>query len=78
MCNGPSITTIYNLLLNSLILVWRENNIRQLRYWTGPYNLLNVKEEMCTVNLLSGPIKFYSIVVKPYLTDFKYIQVKNI
>ena len=73
MYNSPSTTTIYNLPLNSLILVWRENNIEQLRYWAGLYNLLNIKKEIYTVNLFNSPIKFYSTIIKLYLTDPKYI-----
>ena len=72
MRNGPN-TTIYNLPLNSLILVWREGNIRQLGYWAGLYNLLNIKGEIYIINLLSSPTKFYSTVIKPYLIDSKYI-----
>jgi hypothetical protein len=78
MRNGPSTTAIYNLLLNSLILVWREGNIGQLRYWAGLYNLLNVKGEIYTVNLLSSFMKFRSTVVKLYLTNPEYIQAEDI
>ena len=78
MRNGPSTTAIYNLPLNSLVLVWREGNIGQPRYQIGLYNLLNVEGEMCAVNLPSGPIKFRSTAVKPYLIDPRNIQVKDI
>ena len=73
MHNGPSTIIIYNLPLNSLIFIWREGNIKQFRYQAGPYNLLNIKGEMYTINLLSGPIKFYNTVIKLYLTDSEYI-----
>ena len=73
MCNGPSTTIIYDLPLNYLVLVWREGNIGQPKYWAGLYNLLNIKGEMCTVNLPSGPIKFCSISIKLYLTDPRHI-----
>jgi len=33
---------------------------------------------MCAVNLLSSPIKFCNIAVKPYLKDPRNIQVENI
>ena len=33
---------------------------------------------MCAVNLPSGPIKFRSTAIKPYLTDPRNIQVKDI
>ena len=78
MCNSPSTTAIHNLPLNSLILVWREGNIKQLKYWAELYNLLNIKGEMCTVNLLSSPIKFHSTVIKLYLIDPEYIQAEDI
>ena len=78
MRNGLSTTAIHNLPLNSLILVWREGNTGQFGYWAGPYNLLNVEGEMCTVNLPSGPMKFRSTVVKPYLTDPEHIQAEGI
>ena len=73
MRNSPSITVIHDLPLNSLVLVWRENNTGQLKYWAGLYNLLNVKGEMCTVSLPSSPAKFCSVVIKLYLIDPEYI-----
>jgi hypothetical protein len=73
MRNSLNTTAIYNLPLNSLILVWREGNIGQPGYWVGLYNLLNVEREIYTINLPSSPIKFYSTVVKLYLIDPEYI-----
>ena len=78
MRNDYSTTAIHNLLLNSLVLVWREGNTGQPGYWTGPYNLLNVEGETCTVNLPSGPTKFRSTVVKLYLTDPEHTQAEDI
>jgi hypothetical protein len=49
MCNRPKTTAIYNLPLNSPILVWRERLIGQPGYWSGPYNLLSIKNETCTI-----------------------------
>ena len=72
MRNRPNTTAIHNLPLNSLVLVQREGNIGQFKYWVGLYNLLNIKGEIYTINLLSGPIKFYSIIIKPYLIDSQY------
>ena len=71
--NSPSTTAIYNLPLNSLVLVQREGNIGQPRYQVELYNLLNIKGEIYTINLPSGPIKFYSTIIKLYLIDPKYI-----
>ena len=38
-----------------------------LGYWDGPFTLLTVKGEMYIIKLISGPIPFYSTVIKPYL-----------
>jgi hypothetical protein len=49
--NGPKITVIYNLPLNSPVLVWREGPIGQFSYWSGLYNLLNIKNETYITSL---------------------------
>ena len=67
MQNRPKIDTVYNLPPNSPVLVWREGNIGHLGYWDGPFTLLIVKGEMCTIKLISRPIPFYFTIVKPYL-----------
>ena len=38
--NGPNITLVYNLPLNSKVLIWRESG-----NWTGPYCLLAVEDK---------------------------------
>jgi len=58
--NGP-ISRVKDLPLNSSVLVWREPG-----KWTGPYPLLGVDKENCSVDLPSGPTLFRSTVVKPY------------
>ena len=67
MRNGPKTDAIHDLPPNSLVLVWREGNIGYLGHWDGPFTLLTVKGEMCTIELISGPTPFRSTVVKPYL-----------
>jgi hypothetical protein len=42
--NGPNTTLIYDLPLNSKVLIWRKSG-----NWTGPYYLLAVKGETCRV-----------------------------
>ena len=42
--NRPNTTLIYDLPLNSKVLIWRESG-----NWTGPYCLLAVEGEMCRV-----------------------------
>jgi hypothetical protein len=67
MRNGPRTDTVHDLPPNSPVLVWREGNTGQAGHWDGPYNLLTVEGETCTVKLPSGPTSFRSTVVKPYL-----------
>ena len=65
--NGPKIDTVYNLPLNSLVLVWRKGNIGYLGHWDRPFTLLIVKGEIYIIKLISRPILFYFIVIKLYL-----------
>jgi hypothetical protein len=67
MRNGPRTDAVHDLPPNSPVLVWREGNTGQAGHWDGPYNLLTVEGETCTVKLPSGPTSFRSTVVKPYL-----------
>ena len=39
-CNGPNITLVYNLPLNSKVIIWRKSGNQ-----TGPYCLLAVEDE---------------------------------
>jgi hypothetical protein len=48
--NGPQTSQIHSLSINSDVLVWRENNNNPK--WTGPWKLLSMKEETCTIQLL--------------------------
>ena len=65
--NGPSVTAIHDLPINSDVLVWREGNTGQSGKWTGPFKLLGVDRETCKVQLPSGPTDFRAMTVKPYL-----------
>ncbi|KHJ31249.1 hypothetical protein EV44_g3264 [Erysiphe necator] len=65
--NGPQVTHLYGLPINSPVLVWREN-----RGWTGPYSLLNITGQECVVDLPKEPTTFRVTVVKPY-----YIKEQN-
>jgi AT hook motif len=67
MRNGPRTNAVHELPPNSPVLVWREGNTGQSGYWDGPFTLLTVEGETCTVKLNSGPTTFRSTVVKPYL-----------
>ena len=67
MQNGLRTNAIYNLPLNSPILVQREGNTEQAGHQDRLYNLLTVKGETYTVKLLNGPTLFQSTVIKLYL-----------
>ena len=67
MRNGPKTDAVHDLPPNSPVLVWREGNIGHSGHWDGPFTLLTVEGEMCTIELTSGPTPFRSTVVKPYL-----------
>ncbi|EED22642.1 conserved hypothetical protein [Talaromyces stipitatus ATCC 10500] len=67
--NGPSSTLVHRLPLNSDVLVWREGGTGYPGKWKGPYKLISIDGETCTVELPNGPTKFRSTVVKPYYKD---------
>jgi hypothetical protein len=69
--NGPSTSAIHDLPPNSPVLIYREGNTGQSGHWDGPFDLLTVEGETCTIKLPSGPTTFRSTIVKPYLTDDK-------
>ena len=74
MCNSPKTTAIYDLPLNSPILIWREGPTGQPGYWSGLYNLLSIENETCTIQLPHRPTNFHSTVVKPYLVNLKITE----
>jgi hypothetical protein len=59
--NGLNMTSVYNLPLNSEVLIWRKSG-----NWTRPYRLLAIEDETCCVELFSGLTNFKSTSVKPY------------
>lgn len=67
--NGPSTAPFYDLPINSNVFVWCEGNMNRNGQWTGPYPLLGVNDEICSVKLPSGPTNFFSTSVKPYMHD---------
>jgi len=69
--NGPNTTLVYDLPLNSEVLIWCESG-----KWTGPYRLLAVENEMCYIQLPSGPTSFRSTSVKPYFWPEDTYNVK--
>ena len=65
--NGPQIMKIYNISIDSSILIWRTHQ----KKWIELYKLLTVFQEIktCAVELLSDSIEFRIIIVKPYLKE---------
>jgi hypothetical protein len=59
--NGPNPLPTLKLPLQSKVRVWREKH-----GWTGPYTLLAINGQECTIEMPYGPTNFRSTVVKPY------------
>jgi hypothetical protein len=74
MRNGPRVDAIHDLPLNSPVLVWREGNTGQNGHWSGPYNLIAMDGESCTVDLPYGHTTFRSTSVKPFLVPKDNIE----
>jgi hypothetical protein len=64
--NGPMTNAVYSLLPSLPVLVWREGNTGQAGQWDGPFPLLSIEGETCTIELPCGPVTFCSIIVKLY------------
>src|ERR1700733_9665826 len=69
--NGPNTTLVYNLPLNSKVLIWRKSG-----KWTRPYYLLAVENKTCYIQLSSGPTSFKSISIKLYFQPKDTYNVK--
>ena len=65
--NGPDTLELHDHSMEpgSKIIVWREHE----KAWRGPYRLLKMDKETCTIELPSGPTQFRSTSVKPFLSD---------
>jgi hypothetical protein len=66
--NESIITSIHDLSLNSNVLIWRENN-NQRDKWIESFKLLDIKDEICKIELSSESIDFRSTVIKSYLVE---------
>jgi hypothetical protein len=64
MRNGPNTEPLLSLPLQSDIRVWREKD-----GWDGPYKLLAMDGQTCTIQMPYGPANFRSTVVKPYCAE---------
>ena len=70
-CNGPNITLVYNLPLNSKVLIQRKSG-----KWTRPYYLLAVEDKTYYIQLPSGLTNFRSTSVKPYFRSKNTNNIK--
>ena len=70
-CNRPNITLVYNLPLNSKVLIQHKSG-----NWTRPYRLLTIKNETCCVQLPNRPTSFKSTFIKPYFRPKNTHNVK--
>ena len=64
-------TLVYDLPLNSEVLVWYKSS-----NWTRPYCLLAVENKIYCVQLLSGLTSFRSIFIKPYFWSENTCDIK--
>ena len=69
--NGPNTTLIYNLPLNSKVLVWRKSG-----NWNRPYYLLAIENKIYCIQLSSRLTSFRSISVKPYFQSKNTYNIK--
>jgi len=53
-----------DLPLQSEVHVWHKKN-----GWQGPYKLIAINGQTCTIQMPYGPSQFQSTVVKPYYKD---------
>jgi hypothetical protein len=67
--NELIITLIHELSLNSLVLIFREDNIDQSESWKESFKLLSIQNESAIIELSNESIKFQSTSVKSYYQD---------
>ena len=62
--NGPNTEALYDLLSNSLVLIYREKG-----GWKGPFPLIGITGEIYKVKLLFGVTDFQSTHIKLYYEE---------
>ena len=67
--NGPLMTAIHDLPINSEVLVWREGNTGKTGSWKGPFKLLKVSGKIYILQLPHSSTKFRTTAVKPFHLD---------
>ena len=62
--NGPSVTEVLALPLQSEVRVWREKQGKG--EWTGPFKIISIDGRSVIVDMANGPTKFRCTHVRPY------------
>ncbi len=75
--NELIIIPIHDLLLNSNVLIWREDNSNQRDKWTESFKLLSMNDEICKIELSSKSIDFRSTVIKSFLIE-SFFEVESL
>jgi hypothetical protein len=66
--NNSNVSSIHDLLLNSDVLIWREDTNHRDK-WIESFKLLSIDDETCKIDLSSDSIEFRNIVIKSFLTE---------
>ena len=72
MRNGPRTSHLADLLVNSDVLVWREE-----KGWQGLYQLLAVNRETVQIQLPNRPRSFRSTSIKLFYEDPKQVDAQR-
>ncbi|KAI0996966.1 hypothetical protein K3495_g11217 [Podosphaera aphanis] len=71
--NGPRTDAIHALPIGADVLVWRIHE----KKWNGPYKLIAINGETCTIKLPNGNTNFRSTSVKPYNVPGSMQQISD-
>ena len=72
-------TIIYNLLINSEVLIWRKGNVRKIGNQKGLFKLFKVLGKTYILQLPHSPTKFRTMAMKPfYLNNLTSLNKLNL
>ena len=64
--NESIIDYLHDLSLNSKIFVWKKNQSNRSNKWIEFFNFLNMKNEICKIDMLYNFIDFRNTIIKSY------------
>ena len=70
--NGLNTLITLNLPLQSEVRVWHKK-----KGWRGPYKLIAINGQTCTIQMPYGPTQFRLTVVKPYYKDNSFEPIQD-